>query len=187
MLSILFTLNLSNIKNNNLLQPENQSWIGTFIKLTHLNLKFASPNCSILKMKDFKQRVINMPPLTYFGAAGMKATMLYYVSAPLAPLRSLLQHLRSFSSSFSLPVTSSASPDSNWRTELLQACTAASSRRTGVRRRHPLVSPNCSSSFPCALPPCPARGPRPRGGAQKLGRARYVLATKVFLFHSVLQ
>ena len=56
MLSIMFTLNLSNIKNDNLLQPENQSWIGTFIKLTDLNLKFASPNCSILKMKDFKRK-----------------------------------------------------------------------------------------------------------------------------------
>ena len=64
--------------------------LGTFIKLTDFNLKFASPNCSILKMKDLKERVINMPPLTYFGAAGMKATMLNYVSAPLAPLRSLL-------------------------------------------------------------------------------------------------
>ena len=60
MLPILFTLNLSNIKNNNLMQPENQSWIVTFIKLTDLNLKFASPNCSILKKKGHKYAAIDI-------------------------------------------------------------------------------------------------------------------------------
>ena len=37
---------------------------------------------------NFKQRVINMPPLTYFGAAGMKA-MLSFCSALAASLAAL--------------------------------------------------------------------------------------------------
>ena len=42
------------------MQPENQSWIVTFIKLTDLNLKFASPNCSILKKKGHKYAAIDI-------------------------------------------------------------------------------------------------------------------------------